>query len=163
MDDFGSFAKTCEVGNQSGTLKVFDIRHQGDDTSNLRDELVATLTRPVSFKTVPSILLWDDRGQRLFEDILSCPQYYPFRAELALLNKYSEEMAAAVGQTRLVIELGAGYDFFPLYTSKVSFHIYCRKRPRRRSVKHPSPLGYRRRNRSDRQAQSHPSHWLPMT
>jgi hypothetical protein len=105
--------KTCEVANQSGTLKVLDIRHHGDDTSNLRDELVASLTRPVSFKTVPSILLWDDRGQRLFEDILACSQYYPFRAELALLNKYSDEMVAAVGQNRLVIELGAGYAFFP--------------------------------------------------
>lgn len=78
---------------------------------NLREELVASLTRPASFRSIPSILLWDDRGQELFEDIMNCPKYYPFKAELALLRKYSDLMVTATGQSRLIIELGAGYAF----------------------------------------------------
>ncbi|MCJ1351953.1 MAG: hypothetical protein MMC33_001937 [Icmadophila ericetorum] len=38
-------------------------------------------------KTLASLLLWDDRGQDLFEEILSCQQYYPFRAEIELLER----------------------------------------------------------------------------
>ncbi|KAJ6133484.1 histidine-specific methyltransferase [Penicillium samsonianum] len=97
-----------KMHNRNATMEILDIRRQGEDSMNLREELVASLTRPASFRSIPSILLWDDRGQELFEDIMNCPQYYPFRAELALLSGYSDQMVTATGQSRLIIELGAG-------------------------------------------------------
>lgn len=104
----------------NGTIEVRDIRLQGEDSTDLREELVASLTRPSSFRSIPSILLWDDRGQELFEKIMDCPQYYPFRAELALLSGYSDQMVIATGQSRLIIELGAGYVFHFLFPSAFS-------------------------------------------
>lgn len=99
-------------GNPS-PVNMLDIRQHGENSSNLRDELVSSLTKPRPLKAVPSILLWDDRGLELFDEITTCPDYYPTRAELALLDQHSDDIVTAVGQNRIIIELGAGYDFLP--------------------------------------------------
>lgn len=58
-------------------------------------------------RTLPSKYLYDARGSQLFDEITRLPEYYPTRAETAILERYAEDIAAATGAETLV-ELGSG-------------------------------------------------------
>jgi L-histidine N-alpha-methyltransferase len=58
-------------------------------------------------KLLPSKWLYDERGSDLFDQITRLPEYYPTRAERAILGRHAEEMAARSGAGTL-IELGSG-------------------------------------------------------
>lgn len=71
----------------------------------LRADVAEGLTaRP---KRLPPKWFYDERGSALFEDITELPEYYPTRAEHAILRLRSEEIADAAGAGAL-IELGSG-------------------------------------------------------
>ncbi|MGO9960094.1 MAG: L-histidine N(alpha)-methyltransferase [Solirubrobacteraceae bacterium] len=63
------------------------------------------LTRP--FKELPPKHFYDSRGSQLFERICELPEYYPTRAETAILNARAAEIVALTGAGELV-ELGSG-------------------------------------------------------
>jgi L-histidine Nalpha-methyltransferase len=79
------------------------------DESDLR----AALERDVraglgsSPKTIPPTWFYDEDGSRLFDEITRLPEYYPTRAERALLERHAAEVSALAGADTLV-ELGAG-------------------------------------------------------
>jgi dimethylhistidine N-methyltransferase len=52
--------------------------------------------------------LYDARGSALYELICEQPEYYVARTELALLERYADEIAEAVGPRAIVFEYGAG-------------------------------------------------------
>jgi L-histidine N-alpha-methyltransferase len=58
-------------------------------------------------KWLPPVWFYDDRGSALFDEITRLEEYYPTRAERALLEAHAPEMAARSGADTLV-ELGAG-------------------------------------------------------
>jgi L-histidine Nalpha-methyltransferase len=58
-------------------------------------------------KTMPPVWFYDDRGCELYEGITRTPEYYPFRAEQALLRSSARGIAEVAGATVLV-ELGSG-------------------------------------------------------
>jgi L-histidine N-alpha-methyltransferase len=69
------------------------------------DELRAgLLARP---RTLPTRYLYDEAGSALFERITRLPEYYPTRAETALLRARAGEIAARTAAAELV-EPGAG-------------------------------------------------------
>ncbi len=73
---------------------------------DLLEEVLAGLTgRP---KALPSKLFYDVAGCDLFERICDLPEYYLTRTEIGLLERYGGEMAAAVGEGAVVVELGSG-------------------------------------------------------
>ncbi len=59
-------------------------------------------------KHLPCRLLYDSRGAALFEEICTVADYYPTRAELALLDGHLPAIAATVGARARVIEPGSG-------------------------------------------------------
>ena len=59
-------------------------------------------------KELPCKYFYDETGSRLFERICALPEYYPTRAELAILKRDSREMAARMGPDCLLVELGSG-------------------------------------------------------
>jgi L-histidine N-alpha-methyltransferase len=71
----------------------------------LRNDVLAGLTAEP--KTLPPKWFYDDRGSKLFEDIMELPEYYPTRAEREILDRYAPEMAAA-SPSETLIELGSG-------------------------------------------------------
>jgi L-histidine N-alpha-methyltransferase len=71
----------------------------------LADDVLDGLTRP--FKEIPPKHFYDARGAALFDRICELPEYYPTRAERAILEARAGELAAATGAVELV-ELGAG-------------------------------------------------------
>ncbi len=51
---------------------------------------------------------YDERGSQLFERITELPEYYPTRAERAILAARSAEILAAAGEPSTLVELGSG-------------------------------------------------------
>ncbi len=51
---------------------------------------------------------YDERGSKLFERITELPEYYPTRAERAILAERSTEILAAAGEPGVLVELGSG-------------------------------------------------------
>ena len=100
-----------------GDVHIIDIRAKrgrANDSPTLRDQIVAGLSKPTGEKTLPTILVYDERGLRLFDDISQkAPEYYLFPAEESILKQHGAEIAQAmrgsgsIGEETL-IELGAG-------------------------------------------------------
>jgi L-histidine N-alpha-methyltransferase len=76
-----------------------------DDERSLANDVLDGLTKP--FKELAPKHFYDARGSELFDQICELPEYYPTRAELAILRQRSAEIVAATGARELV-ELGSG-------------------------------------------------------
>ncbi|MGD1072784.1 MAG: L-histidine N(alpha)-methyltransferase [Bryobacteraceae bacterium] len=59
-------------------------------------------------KTLPPSWLYDAVGSALFEVITLLPEYGLTRADAALLQNASDEIAAAAGEPAVIVELGSG-------------------------------------------------------
>jgi len=73
--------------------------------SSLRADALAGLT--ATPKTLPPKWFYDAQGSALFEKITELPEYYPTRAERAILHAVSGEIAGLSG-ARVLVELGSG-------------------------------------------------------
>src|SRR6201985_1503829 len=73
--------------------------------ASLRADALAGLT--ATPKSLPPKWFYDAQGSALFEKITELPEYYPTRAERAILRAVAPEIAAVTGATALV-ELGSG-------------------------------------------------------
>jgi L-histidine N-alpha-methyltransferase len=82
-----------------------DSHLDGGDERSLADDVLDGLTRP--FKELPPKHFYDARGAELFDQICELPEYYPTRAERAILEESAEELAELTGAVELV-ELGSG-------------------------------------------------------
>ena len=70
------------------------------------DDVLAGLRAP--HKHLPCKLLYDACGAALYEQICALDEYYPYRSELALLERHLAAIADAIGAAARVIEPGAG-------------------------------------------------------
>lgn len=84
-------------------------------SSSCLEEIVQGLNKPTGEKTLPTILLYDERGLRLYDDITTkAPEYYLFAAEEQILRDSSDEIVRLMHGERglrngtVVLELGAG-------------------------------------------------------
>ena len=71
-----------------------------------RADVLAGLTRRP--RAIPARWFYDRRGSELFEAITDLPEYYPTRAEIAILERIAPEVAAIAGEGRAVVEFGSG-------------------------------------------------------
>jgi L-histidine N-alpha-methyltransferase len=71
----------------------------------LRRDVRAGLTSTP--KTLPPKYFYDALGSELFDEITRLPEYYPTRAETAILARYSDAIAELSG-ARTLVELGSG-------------------------------------------------------
>ncbi|WP_150242185.1 L-histidine N(alpha)-methyltransferase [Nocardiopsis quinghaiensis] len=77
----------------------------GDLDKALRTDVAEGLSaRP---KQLPPKWFYDERGSALFEEITALPEYYPTRAERAILERRADAIAGAADAEAL-IELGSG-------------------------------------------------------
>ncbi|KAL1753967.1 histidine-specific methyltransferase [Schizophyllum commune] len=98
-------------------VPIIDVRAQdGSAEEDLRAQIIDGLTRPVGEKELPTILLYDEHGLRLFDAYTTeAKEYYIYGAELEILKNYSDEIVRAMHRGRkafdgreVVLELGAG-------------------------------------------------------
>jgi L-histidine N-alpha-methyltransferase len=71
----------------------------------LRRDVRAGLT--ATPKSLPPKYFYDAHGSDLFDEITRLPEYYPTRAETAILQRYADEIAEVAG-ARTLVELGSG-------------------------------------------------------
>lgn len=87
-----------------GRIEI-DFHRDGRESDGFRDELRAALAETP--RRIPSKYFYDDRGSQLFEAICELPEYYPTRAERAILERHADEIVRTSGASELV-ELGSG-------------------------------------------------------
>jgi L-histidine Nalpha-methyltransferase len=76
-------------------------RHLAELSADVRFGLTATP------KSLPPKYFYDARGSELFDEITRLPEYYPTRAETAILQRHAADIARLSGCESLV-ELGSG-------------------------------------------------------
>lgn len=89
--------------------RIIDIR---SDTAgiNLKQEIKAGLNvADGEEKTLPTLLLYDDDGLKLFERITYLEQYYLTGQEIEVLTEHANKIADRIPDGALVVELGSGY------------------------------------------------------
>lgn len=78
-------------------------------TAQFAKEILEGLT--ATPKYLPAKYFYDKTGDRIFQEIMHCEEYYPFNCELEIFRQRTAEMAAAMmqpGGPFDLIELGAG-------------------------------------------------------
>lgn len=88
----------------NGTRVAFHDLAPGE--ASFREEVLTGLARP--WKAIACKFLYDARGSALFEEICGLPEYYPTRAEIAILEENSTAIAAGMGRNCHLIEFGSG-------------------------------------------------------
>jgi dimethylhistidine N-methyltransferase len=76
------------------------------DRKLFRSDVIEGLSRLQ--KTIPCRWLYDERGSDLFEEITRLEDYYPTRAETAILRTRKPELRKFAGAGAILIEYGAG-------------------------------------------------------
>ncbi|KAF2268735.1 hypothetical protein CC78DRAFT_529723 [Lojkania enalia] len=91
-----------------GATQIIDIR-TGPTDSDIAQEIRNGL-RPKDGgeKTLPTLLLYDEAGLRLFEKITYLEEYYLTNAEIEVLEEYAEQIAQRIRPGSVVVELGSG-------------------------------------------------------
>ncbi|KAL6813032.1 C-type lectin protein [Trichoderma sp. SZMC 28013] len=88
-------------------LDIIDIQNARIDI-NLKDEILTQMNPEQGPRTLPTLLLYDERGLQLFEDITYLDEYYLTNYEIELLKKSAAEMASKIPEGAIVVELGSG-------------------------------------------------------
>jgi len=94
-----------ETTRVNGQIRIDSFLADGDERT-LADDVLDGLTKP--FKELPPKHFYDSRGSELFDQICELPEYYPTRAERAILERHAADIVDAAGSEEL-LELGSGY------------------------------------------------------
>jgi L-histidine Nalpha-methyltransferase / hercynylcysteine S-oxide synthase len=95
---------------------VLDIRRAPSQHSDsLRDATLLGLKEPTNRKSIPTVLLYDEVGLRMYDRITTdAVEYYPFACEEQILRDNSTAIVQALrpdpqlSRRAVVVELGAG-------------------------------------------------------
>lgn len=60
-------------------------------------------------KRMPTLLLYDEQGLKLFEDISYLDEYYLTNAEIGVLQQHATTIAKLIPEGCTILELGSGY------------------------------------------------------
>ena len=93
---------------QCSDIQIIDIRGNGD-ISTLDDIRMKLYPQEGQERRLPTLLLYDDQGLKLFEDITYLEDYYLTNAELEVLITHANNLAKFVSAGSTVVELGSGY------------------------------------------------------
>ncbi|KAK5991381.1 Ergothioneine biosynthesis protein 1 [Cladobotryum mycophilum] len=94
-------------GSKPKTASIVDIRSDRAEI-NLKDEVAAMMNPDEGPRMLPTLLLYDEKGLQLFEDITYLDEYYLTNYEIELLKSSSAEMAEKIPDGSMVVELGSG-------------------------------------------------------
>ena len=85
---------------------TIDSRVSGESPSTIAEDVRAGLGHGPPYRLAPKYF-YDERGSELFDQITELPEYYPTRAERAILNRHAPAIVERTGARELV-ELGSG-------------------------------------------------------
>lgn len=88
-----------------GDSRIIDIRSD-QARVELKEDIIAGLKGDE--KTLPTLLLYDEAGLKLFEEITYLKEYYLTNEEIAVLQTHAHEIARTIADNAIVLELGSG-------------------------------------------------------
>jgi uncharacterized SAM-dependent methyltransferase len=88
----------------------------GSSDADIQAQIIRGLMAPMNEKTLPTMILYDERGLRLYDIItIKAPEYYLFGAEEQILQDYANHIVDVMHQRtggvvlgEVMLELGAG-------------------------------------------------------
>jgi uncharacterized SAM-dependent methyltransferase len=96
-------------------VRIHSLNEASQEEVDISKQITDGLSQPAGCKTLPTLLLYDEHGLRLYDDITTeAPEYYLFAAEEEILKKNADEIVRAmhfggeVNGEEVVLELGAG-------------------------------------------------------
>ena len=97
-----------KMSSPNTSTEIIDIRPGPTEFDILQD--IKDGLRPAhgGEKTLPTMLLYDEAGLRLFEKITYLEEYYLTNAEIEVLETYANQIAERVRPGSVVVELGSG-------------------------------------------------------
>ena len=97
------------------TVEIIDLHSRSSDGFDIHQQLRDGLSRPPGHKRIPTMLLYDERGLKLYDDLTTeAAEYYLFPAEEEILKSKADDIVrsmhreAQISSDEVVIELGAG-------------------------------------------------------
>lgn len=93
---------------EPGHSNIIDIRSETFESSILEDIKRGLRAPDGREKTLPTLLLYDTQGLKLFEQITYLEEYYLTNAEIDVLTNYADEIAKRIQPGGIVVELGSG-------------------------------------------------------
>ncbi|MCJ1469620.1 hypothetical protein MMC07_008255 [Pseudocyphellaria aurata] len=99
---------TMNQQNGYGHVSILDIRQDQSSVSPLND--IHEMLRPEEGgqKRLPTSILYDAQGLKLFEEITFLEEYYLTNAEIEVLEKYASDIASLIPAGSRIVELGSG-------------------------------------------------------
>lgn len=88
---------------------IIDVRRNAQDTSLIEQIRTGLSPSHGGEKQLPTLLLYDEQGLKLFEDITYLDEYYLTNAEIEVLTDHAGEIANLTRAGSIVVELGSGY------------------------------------------------------
>jgi hypothetical protein len=94
-------------------VDIVDIR-ESDLEFSLANEIQKGLNPPDGTRrSMPTMLLYDSEGLKLFEKITYLEEYYLTNAEIEVLETHSRRLVERIPSNAQLLELGSGYVVFP--------------------------------------------------
>jgi EasF-like predicted methyltransferase len=88
--------------------RIIDIRSDSTGIGLKQQILDGISTSDGEDKTLPTLLLYDNKGLKLFEDITYLDEYYLTNEEINLLRDNAASIAEKIPNNSIVVELGSG-------------------------------------------------------
>ena len=110
--------------NENG-VSIIDIRQGEHEASLLRDIMEKLSSYQEPERTLPSMLLYDAEGLRLFEEITYLDEYYLTNAEIEVLEKHAQQIANMICSGSLIVELGSGYEPALIVENITNPDVWC--------------------------------------
>ena len=84
---------------------------EGDFSFNLAESIIKGLTPPEGQpKSIPTVVLYDDKGLQIYDQITYLEEYYLVQEEIDILVSDSDRIVDHIPDNSVVVELGSGYD-----------------------------------------------------
>ena len=98
----------------TSNVGIVDIR-QHDFGASLANDIRNGLNPPKGTRrSLPTILLYDSKGLKLFEEITYLDEYYLTNAEIEALETHAKDIAERIPNDAQLLEVGSGCVVLPL-------------------------------------------------
>lgn len=89
-------------------VEIVDIR-QGNVDFSLKNDIFQCIAPPEGIpRSMPTMLLYDAKGLKLFERITYLEEYYPTNAEIEVLQNNARRIVERIPDDAQLLELGSG-------------------------------------------------------
>ncbi|SPO05828.1 related to TAD2 - tRNA-specific adenosine deaminase 2 [Cephalotrichum gorgonifer] len=92
---------------EDAVLDIIDIRRSVVEM-DLKEDVLSMFNPTNGPRQLPTLLLYNEKGLQLFEDITYLEEYYLTNYEIEILTRYARDIAAMIPSGSMVIELGSG-------------------------------------------------------